>query len=57
MTMSDTKYWISPCGDRSFAVWKKNELGMVIRIGIYRSYKKAEAVKNSLTNPIPHSVP
>ena len=51
------KYWIAPAGEKSFAVWKKNEMGMVSRIGIFRSYKKAKAVMDPLVNPTPHIVP
>ena len=55
--MTHPKYWIAPSGSKSFAVFKRNEMGMVSRVGIYRTFKKAEAVMNSLTNPTPHIEP
>ena len=55
--MTRPEYWIAASGSKSFALFKKNEMGMVSRIGIYRTFKKAEAVMNSLINPTPHIEP
>lgn len=42
------EYWIRTAGSKSFSVMKKNDMGMVSKVGTYRSFAKAEAIMKSL---------
>lgn len=55
--MNGPEYWIVAAGEKSFTVLMKRENGTVSRVGTYRTIKKAEAVRLSLVNPIPHIKP